>query len=126
MLQISQQQLDAMLVQEYRKLEQRILEKWPALSGNLYPDYVQISQDKCQYWIGITTDACRKHKIDSEEAIVFLAISALSAATLNLPESFICEMSSFFLACASGGANDELAKKWINWILLEQRSLIAP
>lgn len=115
-----------MLVQEYRKVGQRISEKWPAISANLYPDQFPITDTIRQYWIEITTEACRKHKIGSEEAIIFLAISALSAATLNLPDSFICDMSSFFLACASGGANDELAKKWINWILLEQRTLLAP
>jgi hypothetical protein len=126
MLSISQQQLDAMLVQEYRNVGQRISEKWPTLSTNLYPDHVPVSADIRKYWIGITTDACWKHKIGGEDAIIFLAISALSAATLNLPDAFICEMSAFFLACASGGANDELARKWINWILLEQRTLSAP
>ncbi len=123
MLRITQAQLDTLLDHEYLKIGERVFNRWPEMSANLYPGRPEISEQNRRYWIGKAVDVCQRRGVDSEEAVIALALNVLSAVTLDLPIEFIRDMASFFLDYVSHDADFSVAQQWIEWIFLEQERI---
>jgi len=120
MLKISNNQLDDVLELEWTALAQRIQQKWPSMSQKLYPGHRLLHVKYIASWTAQAISACREWGIDREEAVIALATNVLSAATLRAPQSFIVDMSRYFLASAVEGADHATAQEWIAWILFGQ------
>lgn len=123
MLKISNKQLDDALDLEWTGLSQRIELRWPTISKKLYPGYTMLHESHIKNWVNQAITACRDQGIDDEEAVICLTTDVLSAATMRLPQSFIVDMTRYFLVSTTDGSDCAMAQGWINWILFEQHAL---